>query len=104
MTAEGWTGTHGFSENIADHARVAQWWGYTGEPETWEPEPGFYDENEAAMARGLVQGWMSSLGHRRNILDPSARRIGVGVAFMDSLRHNHVSERVYATQNFSACQ
>ncbi|MCL6586224.1 MAG: serine protease [Anoxybacillus sp.] len=39
------------------------------------------------------EAWMNSLGHRRNVLDPSFQRLGVGAAF-DSFG------RPYYTQNF----
>ena len=41
-------------------------------------------ENVAAgftTAASVVQGWMDSPGHRANILDSSARHIGIGQAF-----------------------
>lgn len=48
----------------------------------------------AALARGLVQGWKDSPGHRRNMLD--ARAIDTGVAVVRSPR----SGRFYAVQMF----
>ncbi len=33
------------------------------------------------IARAQVTSWMQSPGHRRNILDPDCRRLGVGVAY-----------------------
>ena len=44
------------------------------------------------LAKGLVDGWMKSPGHRANILNRDLRFIGVGVAESDGY--------VYATQNF----
>ena len=49
-----------------------------------------------SAAKEMVANWMSSPGHRRNILDPDATRIGVGVA--------NAGGTWYATQNFSSCQ
>jgi uncharacterized protein YkwD len=46
----------------------------------------------AAFARRVVAGWMSSDGHRRNILSPLYARSGIGVAVNGSY--------VYATQVF----
>ena len=43
-------------------------------------------------AKQIVNGWMTSPGHRANILDYSYGQIGVGVAFR--------SRTMYATQNF----
>ncbi len=48
---------------------------------------------EEELARGLVDGWMGSPGHRGNILDPRYVGIGIGVAITGS-------EEVLATQNF----
>ena len=33
------------------------------------------------LAREAIQGWLDSPGHRRNLLDPTYSRAGVGVAF-----------------------
>jgi uncharacterized protein YkwD len=58
----------------------------------------FVGENIArghfANARELVRAWMESRGHRRNILDPSFRYLGVGVV--------RQGESLWATQLFSA--
>jgi uncharacterized protein YkwD len=45
------------------------------------------------QARLIVDGWMTSPGHRKNILDPSYTHLGVGVAAKDS--------KCYATQIFA---
>lgn len=47
------------------------------------------------MSRVIVDGWMTSPGHRANILNPDYTHLGVGV----SLRGN----QIMATQNF-ACR
>ena len=65
--------------------------------------PSGYHRDSEAMAQSLVQGWMRSPGHRENILDADARRIGVGVAIQESIEYGFGSETVFATQNFSAC-
>ena len=44
------------------------------------------------LAKGLVDGWMRSPGHRANILNRDLRYIGVGVA--------ESRDYIYATQNF----
>lgn len=54
-----------------------------------------YPRNAAEVAAEIVDGWMSSPGHRRNIMDGDATRIGVGVAIS--------GRTLYATQNFSSC-
>jgi uncharacterized protein YkwD len=56
MRAAGWPRDRGGAENIA--------WGAGG----------------ASTPAQIVDGWMHSPGHRRNILDPGLRLIGVGIA------------------------
>ena len=46
----------------------------------------------AEVASIIVNGWMNAAGHRRNILHPSLRYLGVGVAMSDT--------QVLATQLF----
>ena len=47
----------------------------------------------AELASIMVDGWMNSAGHRRNILEPSLEYLGVGVAMSDT--------QVLATQLFA---
>ena len=68
--------TYGLSENIYEYPKGGR--------------------NAEGVAKALVQGWMDSPGHRRNIMDRDARRIGVGVV--------ERSGTVFATQNFSECR
>ena len=91
--------TYGLSENVAEHPRVTQW---MGQGRSYHPVD--YSRDAEDMARELVQGWMSSPGHRENILDRDARRIGVGVAIQESPEYGYIGETVYSTQNFSACE
>ena len=93
--------SYGLSENIAKHPRVAQWTGTAFPGSSFRPT--IYAEDDQAMARGLVDGWMDSPGHRRNILDEELHRIGVGVSVVETEERGYVSETVYATQNFSGC-
>ena len=96
--------TYGLSENIAEHPRVTEWLGIgliVG-PKTWRPE--VFDSDSQAMARGLVAGWMLSPGHKANILDEDARRIGIGIAIRKSQEYRWTHETVFATQNFSSCK
>lgn len=51
----------------------------------------YYDSNEE-LARGLVNEWMNSTGHRENLLEPYWQNEGIGI-------HKDGYE-VYATQNF----
>ena len=72
--------SYGLSENIFKYTK----------PDTlWHGE-----DAPKKMARQLVDGWMESPGHRKNILDVDSRKLGVGV---------YVNDWVYATQNFSSC-
>lgn len=67
--------SYGLAENI--------WWiEWVGQSETAKD-----------VAQETVVSWMSSPGHRANILEPAYDRIGVGVAFNDD-------GGMYATQNF----
>ncbi len=91
--------SYGLSENVAEHPRVTQWMGWG---RSYNPVD--YDRDAEEAARGLVQGWMSSPGHRKNILDRDSRRIGVGIAIQETPEYGYVSETIYATQNFSACK
>ena len=54
----------------------------------------FHDWNtQEEIAVAAVEGWMTSPGHRRNILDASYDRSGIGVAIAED-------DKVYITQNF----
>ena len=96
--------SYGLSENVAEHPRVTEWSGvgFSGGPTTWRPVE--FDSDSRAMALGLVEGWMESPGHRANILDREARKIGVGVAITEAPENGWTHETVFATQNFSACR
>jgi hypothetical protein len=48
-----------------------------------------------ASPEAVVEGWMNSDGHRRNILDPDYCDIGVGYAAVDGSKYHH-----YWTQDF----
>ena len=52
-----------------------------------------YATDIKTQARLIVDGWMTSPGHRRNILDPKYTHLGVGVAAKDKM--------CYATQVFA---
>ena len=49
------------------------------------------------LARRFVAGWISSTGHRRNILDGRYTRTGIGVAFGTA---SDIPHGVYITQQF----
>ena len=52
-----------------------------------------YSVDVKTQARMIVDGWMTSPGHRRNILDPNYTHLGVGVAARE--------KDCYATQIFA---
>ena len=84
--------SYGLSENIARHPRVTLWsgTGSIGGKVTWRPVTFHIDSQ--AMARALVDGWMESPGHRANILESHARRIGVGIAIVESTKSGWIEE------------
>ena len=82
------TGHHG--ESAGNRTKAA---GYSG---------GYIGENiyryssrrdQKRLAKNLVDGWMQSPGHRKNILNRDYRHLGVGIAVGGG-------GKVYATQNF----
>lgn len=56
-------------------------------------EGGLYFSDEEELAAGFVEQWMTSEGHRENILTPYWEREGIGVVMGED-------DAVYATQNF----
>ncbi|MDP3916870.1 MAG: CAP domain-containing protein [Nanoarchaeota archaeon] len=50
------------------------------------------------VAENIVNGWMSSPGHRENILTPHHRNHGIGVSVLESSEGNWYD--IYVTQNF----
>ena len=91
--------TYGLSENIHQYPRVRMW---SETASDWRPVSYILDARE--MAQALVDGWMDSFGHRKNILNLYSRRIGVGVYVRVQPKYGHQDEEVYATQNFSGCE
>jgi uncharacterized protein YkwD len=55
-----------------------------------------------ATPRGAVRAWMRSPGHRRNILDPSYREIGIGVAHGAPVRVRGASAAATYATDFGA--
>ena len=92
--------SYGLSENVAERPRVSMSRGFPG-----NMKPTTFDSDSEAVARGLMDQWMTSPGHKTHLMDREARRIGVGVAIDDYRQANgwHI-ETVYATQNFSECE
>ena len=95
-------GHYGLGENIATEHRVQRWTCSGSDDSSCRVK--LYHETEREVARGLVDGWMGSPGHRENILDRGYFRIGVGVAVEISSRYSQDDEGFYATQNFSPCR
>ncbi|ELZ86927.1 hypothetical protein C454_00215 [Haloferax gibbonsii ATCC 33959] len=52
------------------------------------------------LARTVVDGWMGSAGHRRNVLGQKWEREGVGAA-IDASGSGSDTVRLYVTQNFA---
>ena len=92
----------GLSENISKSPRIRTFSGTTAWGNTkWKPSS--YFKTESDIAKSIVSGWMSSPGHRANIVSKTSKRIGVGVYAHEADKHGWVSEEFYSTQNFSAC-
>lgn len=51
----------------------------------------FVGQNLANLVESVIQGWMTSPGHKRNLLSSEYREVGTGVAVSDK-------QKVYATQ------
>ena len=96
------TYTFGLSENIAEYPRIKTWTYTSVNGKTVSVEPTSY-RSSSEMALDLVTGWMNSPGHRANILDPYATRMGVGIYIQQEIENGYVAETVWATQNFSEC-
>jgi len=78
--------TYGIAENIA------KYWTFTN----YFIRGNYLSYNwhtEASLANEIVEGWMNSPGHRKNILATDFEKLGVGVSIGDD-------GAVYATQNF----
>ena len=95
--------TYGLSENIYEISRVQEWTHTTRGSSTTTTVSNFHRTAEE-VAEALVAGWMDSLGHRTNILDPDARRIGVGVYVQITEMFGYALETYWVTQNFSDCR
>jgi uncharacterized protein YkwD len=52
-----------------------------------------------SLADALVENWMNSPGHRKNILNPNALEIGHGLVFVPQ-KNNQTIPKVLVTQNF----
>ena len=94
------TGIYAHNINGQDPSDRARRAGYPcGLAENIHKRPRLGFSNAEDMAGKLVEDWMDSPGHKRNILDSEYQRIGVGVFVAES----HSDVWVYSTQNFSRC-
>ena len=91
--------SYGLSENIAFRHRVTE----TIRSGQGPQQVSKYDSDQG-VAQGLVQQWMNSPGHKKNILATGSNRIGVGVFVAVSEKHGIAWETIWATQNFSPCK
>ena len=91
--------SYGLSENIAFRHRVTE----TIRSGQGPQQVSKYDSDQG-IAQGLVQQWMNSPGHKKNILATGSNRIGVGVFVAVSEKHGIAWETIWATQNFSPCK
>jgi len=79
-----------YSDGIAENCH--QGWLYSST--TYYYGIATHDWNtQAELAESTVNGWMSSSGHRQNILNPDYSREGIGVAISDD-------DKVLVTQDF----
>jgi uncharacterized protein YkwD len=63
------------------------------------PDNKLINHTYASYAVELVDGWMNSPGHRRNILNTNALELGVGIVIHRDSSFNDIPKS-YATQNF----
>ena len=91
------------SENLATNATIEYVSGqrvyYKGVPGKFSatPEgPLLPPHTYASLAKRLVQQWLNSPGHRKNLLHPQVVELGCGVAF----QWENTFPIVYAVQNF----
>lgn len=93
----------GLAENVIKHSRI-QVWGVKREAgivvRRW---PTVYDADSKAVARALVDHWLSRDSTRATLLRSQYRRIGVGVTIDVSVKQGWFLEKVYAAQDFSSC-
>ena len=86
--------SYGLAENISMYPRVYLYLG---------SRPHEYAKSEEELAKKIVDSWMASKGHRANILDPSYKKIGVGVHLESGTTSSPIDVVAWSTQNFSSC-
>lgn len=94
----------GLAENVIKHSRI-QVWGVKREAgvvvRRW---PTVYDADSKAVARALVDHWLSNQSTRATLLRDRYRRTGIGVTIDVSVKQGWFLEKVYAAQDFSSCR
>lgn len=93
----------GLAENVIKHSRIQVWAVKRQAGIVVSRRPSVYDADSKAVARALVDHWMSNQGTRATLLRPRYRRIGVGVTIDVGIKQGWFLERVYAAQDFSSC-
>lgn len=85
---------HTTPDGVSFHERISahyhHWVNFTGE-NIWSAW-GYQTSNALSLAKEIVDDWMSSPGHRANMLDPDFTHLGVGVSARDGT--------ILATQEF----
>jgi uncharacterized protein YkwD len=77
---------HGFFDHVSPggstpRSRITRSTTYLRGAGTWSiGENLYWGAGEGATPQQSVEGWMNSPGHRRNMLDPRFRDIGIGIA------------------------
>ena len=94
----------GLAENVIKHSRIRVWSVKRQAGIVVSRRPTVYDADSKAVARALVDHWLSSQDTRATLLRDRYRRIGVGVTIDVSVKQGWFLEKVYAVQDFSSCR
>ena len=94
----------GLGENVIKHSRIQVWSVKRQAGIVVSRRPSVYDADSKAVARALVDHWMSGQDTRATLLRDRYRRIGVGVTIDVSVKQGWFLEKVYAVQDFSSCR
>lgn len=84
--------TEGISENIAMVHRYDNYRDLIA-PNGTIMDTEYYWNTEEYIANKVVNGWMNSEGHRKNIIDTHFQQEGIGVAFS-------TDDKIFVTENF----
>ena len=94
----------GLGENVIKHSRIQVWSVKRQAGIVVSRRPTVYDADSKAVARSLVDHWMSGQESRAALLQSGYRRIGVGVTIDVSVKQGWFLEKVYAAQDLSKCE